>query len=119
MDSPPRGCLREHLNEVSTHLPELDLLHNYLKEAAIDNPTLLGQRALQLSKKAETIVQHVVIACCKTRKRAKQNNLLNSVKSYLIELVDFIEGETLLLSWKTFHSMFYRKHIKLNSCACT
>ena len=30
-DNPPRGCLREHLNEVSTHLPELDLLQTYLK----------------------------------------------------------------------------------------
>ena len=35
---------REHLNEVSTHLPELDYLHTYLKDAAIDNPTSLGQR---------------------------------------------------------------------------
>ena len=77
---------------MSTHLPELDLLQNYLKESAVDNPTLLGQRALQIAKKTETIVQHIVVACCKTRKRVRQHNLLNALRDYVIELVDYVES---------------------------
>ena len=74
-------------------MPELEYLHAYLKDAAIDNPTSLGQRAIQIAKKSDTILQYIMYAASKTRKRSRQKNLLNGIRSYLVELADYISGE--------------------------
>ena len=90
IEDPPRGCLREYLDKISTQLPEIDLLIKLVKEAALGNPNCLGQRVSQLTTRAENISKHIITACCKTRKKTKQNNLLQSVSSFLTELGNII-----------------------------
>ena len=76
------GCFRDYLNAVATDFPELDLLCGYLAEAALNNPTMMGHRAEQISNRVENMTKNLICACCKTRKQSKQTKLLNHMQLF-------------------------------------
>ena len=93
IDHAPRGCLRDHLNHVTTLMTDFESNVNVLAEAAIDRPSVLGHRALSLADNVESMTKHILNASTKTRKVSKQNKLLVSLMSLTEKTEDFLEGE--------------------------
>ena len=86
------GCLRDHLNAVATDFPELDLLCGYLAEAAVNNPTMMGHRAEQISNRVENMTTNLICACCKTRKPSKQRKLLGYMQFFNERMESFLSA---------------------------
>ena len=86
------GCLRDHLNSVATDFPELDLLCGYLAEAAVNNPTMMGHRAEQISNRVENMTTNLICACCKTRKQSKQTKLLGHMQLFNERMESFLSA---------------------------
>ena len=86
------GCLRDHLNAVATDFPELDLLCGYLAEAAVNNPTMMGHRAEQISNRVENMTTNLICACCKTRKPSKQRKLLGHMQFFNERMESFLSA---------------------------
>ena len=93
IDNAPRGCLRDHLNHVTTLMGDFDTNINTLAEAAIDNPSVLGYKALALAKNVELMTRHILNASTKTRKVSKQNRLLVALMELTERVEDFLEGQ--------------------------
>jgi hypothetical protein len=80
LDKYPRGSLREHLQDASALLQDLESQQSALASSATSDPNQLGFNVLQLSSTVEKIVEKVFFACCKTRKKIRQQKFLNALR---------------------------------------
>ena len=83
LDKYPRGSLREHLQDASALLQDLEGQQSALASSATSDPNQLGLNVLQLCSTVEKIVEKVFYACCKTRKKIRQQKFLNALRTGL------------------------------------